>query len=407
MVLDMAVRGRNHSDDVIVLKCPVCRHTQPLQDDDINSFPVNKKILQEISKMGNLGAGADDDDNNIEDEDLVRKFKHVSMDTNNNNAKKLIPDYQDDPDQTRPVMPYGVDDNDNVDGYGIRQIELSAQRQENQLRMYPNIDQMVPASYSSGSGLFRNSTEEFFYNPGSYNMEEFDDTSYIDDVTRQLGVISTDTDQRNDYQIPKAVPWRNGGDDDDDDDDVMAAIRKSCDEMYGGPVDIVTQNPDLVTDGPTGRFDRRDERELKRQHRFQKHLERFGHNGHPVAISKRWHKNYWDGDAGKGKSEEEVMLRQLQIEADKNPLAADVLEEMMRAKTGKEAETQRSNEHFDTVVPNNGEKNEGILWELKQQVKNNPTAATIAKEMEMVEQMRNKGYMTSTEDQFLVEQVHT
>ena len=274
--------------------------------------------------------------------------------------------------------------------------------------MYPNVDQMVPASHSSGSGLCRNSTEEFFYNPGPYDMEEFDDTSYIDDVTRQLGVISTDTDQRNDYQIPKAVPWGNGDDDDDDDDDdVMAAIRKSCDEMYGGPVDIVTQNPDLVTDGPTGRFDRRDERELKRQHRFQKHLERFGHNGHPVAISKRWHENYWDGDAGKGKSEEEVMLRQLQIEADKNPLAADVLEEMMRVKTGKEAESQRSNEHFDTVVPNNGEKSEGILWELKQQVKNNPTAATIAKEMEMVEQMRNKGYMTSTEDQFLVEQVHT
>ena len=248
----MAVRGRNHPDDVIVLKCPVCRHTQPLQDDDINSFPVNKKIIQEISKMGNIGAAADDSDNDIEDEDLVRKFKHVSMDTNNNDTQKFVPYFQNDPNRTRPMMPYGVVDSDNVDGYGTPQIELSRLRQENQLRMYPNVDQMVPASHRSGSGFCRNSTEEFFYNPMPHDMEEYDDASYIDDVTRQLGAISTD--QRNAVQIPKVVPWGNG-DDDGDDDDVMAAIRKSCDEMYGGPIDTVTQNPDLVTDGPTERFD--------------------------------------------------------------------------------------------------------------------------------------------------------
>ena len=135
-------------------------------------------------------------------------------------------------------------------------------------------------------------------------------------------------------------------------------------------------------------------------------MDRFSHNGHPGAINKRWHGNYWDVDVHKGKSEEEVMLRQLQIEADKNPLAADVLEEMVRVKSGKEAEFQGSNQHFDTFVSNNGEKSEELLWELKQQVKNNPTAAAIAKEMEMVKQMRNKGYLTSAEDQFLVEQVH-
>ena len=129
MILQKAVRERNHPDDVIVLKCPVCRHTEPLQDDDINSFPVNEKILQEISKMGNHGA-SDDNDSDIDDEDLVRKFKHVSVDTNNIDAKIFNPDCRDNPDRTRPVMPYGVDDNDNVDGYEIRQIELSAQGRE-------------------------------------------------------------------------------------------------------------------------------------------------------------------------------------------------------------------------------------------------------------------------------------
>ena len=392
----MAVRGRNHPDDVIVLKCPVCRHTQPLQDDDINSFPVNKKILQEISKMGNHGAN-DDNDNDIDDDDLVRKFKHVSMDTNNNDAKIFNPDYRNNPDQTRPMMLYGADDNDNVDDYGTRQIELSTQGRENPLRMYPDIDQMVPASHSTGSGGYRNSADELFYNIVPDDMEEFDDASYIDDVTRQLGVISTD--QGNDVQIPQAVPWTNG-----DDDDVMAAIRKSCDEMYGGPVDISTQNQDLVTDGPKERFDRMNWRDLKRQHRFQRHLERFGHSGHPVAMNKTWHKNYRDVDAYQGKTEEEVMLRQLQIEADKNPLAADVLEEMVRVKS--EAGNRRSNERFDTLVSSNGEKSNELLWELKKQMKTNPSAATIANEMEMVEEMRNKGYMTSTQDQLLVEQVH-
>ena len=186
----------------------------------------------------------------------------------------------------------------------------------------------------------------------------------------------------------------------------MAAIRKSCDEMYGGPVDISTQNQDLLTDGPAERFDRRDWRDLKRQHRFQRHLERLNHNGGPGAMNKTWHKNYRDVGAYEGKTEEEIMLRQLQIEADKNPLAADVLEEMVRVKSGKEAENQRSTERFDTPVSSNGEKSGELLWELKKEMKTNPAAATIANEMEMVEQMRNRGYMTSTQDQLLVEQVY-
>ena len=432
MVLDNAVRGRNHPDDVVVLKCPECRHTEPLQDGDINSFPINNKILEDISRKARGTTAGDDGDSDSDDEELMRKFRHVSMETTPNNKARQNDTEQrlfGDPNQTHPKKPYNVDE-----------INLNAPRQN---RFYPNVPSIV--SHNGGNGVFRNSADDVIAQSVPYDVDEHDDLSYIDDVAKQLDVPSTDH-QRN------VAAWEYN-----ENDDIMAAIRRSCDEMYGGPVS------DLATDGdetneneenipinadsrgphfPPGRgyqyqndtdqmqtsngtiggnfFDSarssgRITQQQRRQNLYQKHLDRLANNGFPDVVENKkcedQRRMYWKTDGFmtqvEGKTEEEIMLRQLQIAADKNPMAADVLEDIMKVKTKKEAESVRStkSEEFQNMVSSCEGRSGELLEELKQQAKSNPDAAAVAGEMEFVEEMRKKGYLVSVEEQRLVDQV--
>ena len=224
MLLDMAVRGRNHPDDVVVLKCPECRTTEPLGDADINSFPVNKKILEKVSNGQSSG-----DDDGTGDDDLIEKFKHVSMDT-----------YANDPEQTRPMVPFGTANGWNHDR---DQIELSNRgyHQDTIPRGYPNDPFKDTVWNGNGTGQDY-IPDEYLLDSMQYGMETFDDRSYMDDVRKQLDVTE-DTIHHNDRKIEENSK--------EEEDNVMAAIRRSCAEMYGTP-SPAENNPDLVTDGPVG-----------------------------------------------------------------------------------------------------------------------------------------------------------
>ncbi len=72
----MAERAKNAPDDVTVLRCPVCRTTQPLDSSDVDTFPVNRKLLQLATRNhGNQDGGSSDGESDIEEEKLLERFR--------------------------------------------------------------------------------------------------------------------------------------------------------------------------------------------------------------------------------------------------------------------------------------------------------------------------------------------
>ena len=429
----MAVRDRNHPDDVIVLKCPVCRNTQPLDYSDINSFPVNKKILERVSN----GQRPTEDDV-IGDDDLIEKFKHVSMET-----------YENDADQTRVTVPYGA-------ANGTRyQIELNSRssHQNTIPRQYPSDPFIYSAGNDDVNQIQDYNQDEHLFNSMLSGQDEFDDKSYMDDVIQQLGM--TDNPDVQNYRGEVADNAK-----DDDHDDVMAAIRRSCAEMYGAP-NPAESSQDLVTDGPVeeddgnpawGRSNTSPDGAGDAQNDFSGNWNWLpgangGMAGHPYADRNRhqrhWKKHHFYGQRGflRGRysrmfqgrtgfnqwavnqngveytdeTEEDVMMKQLQKEADKNPIAADVLEEIVRVKSMKETErngltkndTKRTTAkaELDLYPDGDQETNHDIMKELQKQVETNPAAAEIVRDMEMMEKLKDEGHLVPLEKQSVVEQV--
>ena len=110
-------------------------------------------------------------------------------------------------------------------------------------------------------------------------------------------------------------------------------------------------------------------------------------------------------------TEEEMMMKQLQNEADRNPVAADVLEEIVRVKSMKEMQGVKDEKqtsaaaNFHNVGHTDLDADSDIIKTLKKQLDKNPAAAEIVRDMEMMEKLKDEGHIAPIEKQSIMEQV--